>query len=63
MRHGNRFPRVFVGVPSLEVFKALLEWAKNNLVWWNVSLPMAVKLESGDLLGLFLHKTFFFMIL
>lgn len=61
--HGKRFPREFVDVPPLEVFKALLEWVQNHLVQWNISLPMAVVLEFGDLLGSFQHKTLFSVIL
>lgn len=54
VRHRNRFPRESVDVPSLEVFKVLLEWAWNNLVYcWNESLLMAVELELGDFLGPF----------
>ena len=34
-------PREAVDAPSLEVFKARLDGALGNLVWWEVSLPMA----------------------
>jgi len=30
-----------VDAPSLEVFKARLDGALCNLVWWDMSLPMA----------------------
>ncbi|KFP60765.1 PDZ domain-containing protein 2, partial [Cariama cristata] len=39
--------REVVDAPSLEVFKARLDGALSNLVWWKVSLPMAVGLEQG----------------
>jgi len=38
-----------VGVPSLEVFKARLNGALSNPVWWKVPLPMAGQLELVDL--------------
>ena len=37
------------GAPSLEVFKARLDGALGNLVWWEVSLPMAGGLELDEL--------------
>jgi len=40
-RHWNRLPREVVGAPSLEVFKARLDGALSNLVYWKVSLPTA----------------------
>jgi len=40
-RHGHRLPREAVAAPSLAVFKARLDGALSNLVWWKVSLPMA----------------------
>jgi len=39
--HWNKLPREAVAAPSLEVFKARLDGALSNLVWWKVSLPMA----------------------
>jgi len=41
VRHWNRLPRQTVDGPSLRVFKARLDGALSNLVWWKVSLPMA----------------------
>ena len=41
----NRLPREIVDASSLEVFKARLDGASGNLVWWRVSLPMAGGLE------------------
>jgi len=49
MRHWNRLPREAVAAPSLTVFKARLDGALSNLLWWKVSLPMAEGLELGDL--------------
>jgi len=49
VRHWHRLPREAVAAPSLAVFKAGLNGALSNLVWWKVSLPMAVGLELGDL--------------
>ncbi|PKU43310.1 hypothetical protein llap_6384 [Limosa lapponica baueri] len=48
-RHRNKLPREVVGAPSLEVFKARLDGALSNLVWWEVSLPTAGVLELDDL--------------
>ena len=42
-------PREAVDAPSLEVFKARLDGALSNLVWWKLSLLMAGGLEPGDL--------------
>jgi len=44
-----RLPREAVAAPSLAGFKATLDGALSNLVWWKVSLPMAGGLELGDL--------------
>ena len=41
VRPWHRLPREAVAAPSLEVFKAGLDGALGNLVWWEVSLPMA----------------------
>ena len=41
VRHRNRLPREVVNVPSLEAFKARLDGAVSNLVWWEASLPIA----------------------
>jgi len=48
-RHWNRLPREAAGAPSLAVFKARLDGAWSNLVWWKVSLTMAGELELHDL--------------
>ena len=34
VRHWHRLPREAVDAPSLEVFKARLDGALGNLVWW-----------------------------
>jgi len=41
VKHWHRLPRAVVSAPSLAVFKARLDGALRNLVWWKVSLPMA----------------------
>jgi len=41
VRLWNRLPRAAVGTPSLEVFKARLDGALSNLVYRQVSLPIA----------------------
>ena len=41
VRHWNRLPREVLDVPSLEVFKARLDRALSDLIWWEVSLPMS----------------------
>ena len=48
VRHWNRLPREVVDAPSLEVFKARLDWALSNLIQWKVSLPVARGLELDD---------------
>jgi len=37
----NRLPREVVEAPSLETFKARLDWALSKLVWWKMSLLIA----------------------
>ena len=49
VRHWHRLPREAVAAPSLEAFKARLDGALSNLVWWKVSLPTAVEVEPDDL--------------
>jgi len=49
VRHWNRLRREVVDAPSLEVFKASLDRALSNLVWWKVSLPMTDGLELAGL--------------
>jgi len=41
VKHWNRLPREMVDAPSLETFKARLDAALSNLVWWKVSLLTA----------------------
>ena len=48
VRQWNRLPSEVVNVPSLEAFKARLNEALSNLVWREVSLPIAGELERGD---------------
>jgi len=49
VRHGNSLPSTVLAELSLEVFKARLDRALSNLVYWKVSQPMAVGLELDDL--------------
>jgi len=49
VRHWHRLPRQAVAAPSLEAFKARLDGALSNLIWWKVSLPMPGELELEDL--------------
>jgi len=49
VRHWNSVPREAMAAPSLAVFKARLDGALSDLVWWKVSLPTAGGLERGDL--------------
>jgi len=41
VKHWHRLPREAVAAPSLEAFKARLDGALSNLVWWKMSLSMA----------------------
>ena len=47
VRHWHRLPRAAVAAPA--VFKARLDGALSNLVWWKMSLLMAGRLEPDDL--------------
>jgi len=49
VRHWSRLLREVVAAPSLTVFKAKLNVALSNLVWWKASLPMAGGWKLGDL--------------
>jgi len=49
VRHWHRLPREAVDAPSLAVFKARLDGALSNLVWWNMPLLMSGVLEPDDL--------------
>jgi len=41
VKHWHRLPREAVDAPSLAVFRAGLDGALSNLVWWKMSLIMA----------------------
>jgi len=41
VKHWHRLPREAVAATSLAVFKARLDGALSNLVWWKMSLLMA----------------------
>ena len=45
----RRLPREAVAAPSLAGFKARLDGAVSNLVWWKLSLQMAGGLEPDEL--------------
>jgi len=47
--HWNRLPKEAVDAPSLEAFKARLDVALVNLIWWLATLPMAGRLKLSDL--------------
>ena len=49
VRPWPRLPREAVAAPSLAVFKARLDGALSNLVWWKMSLLTAGGLEPGEL--------------
>jgi len=49
VRTWHRLPREAVAAPSLEVFKARLDWALSTLGWSKVSLPVAWGLKPDDL--------------
>jgi len=49
VKHWNRLPREAVAAPSLEVFKARLNGALSNLVWWKMFVLMVGELEPDDL--------------
>jgi len=49
VRHWHTLPREAVAAPSLAVFKARLDGALSNPVWWKVSLLMAGGLDPDDL--------------
>ena len=60
VQHWNRLPSEVVDVPSLvEAFKARLDGAVSNVVWREMSLPIAGVLEVGELKGLFQPKPFY----
>jgi len=59
VRHWNRSPREAVAAPSLAVFKARLDGALSNLVWWKMSLLVAGGLEPDGLQGSFQPKPFY----
>jgi len=49
VRPWQGLPREAVTALSLAVFKARLDGALSNLVWWKVSLPLVGRLELGGL--------------
>jgi len=49
VKHWHRLPREAVAAPSLAVFKAKLDGALSNMVWWKMFLLMVGVLEPDDL--------------
>jgi len=49
VKHWTRLPREAVSAPFLAVFKARLDGALSNLVWWKMPLLMAGGLETDGL--------------
>lgn len=49
VRHRNRLPREALVAPSLALLKARLDGAFGNLVYLEVSLPVAGELELDDI--------------
>ena len=47
--HWNRLPKEAVDAPCLEAFKARLDVALGNLVWWLATLHKAGGLKLNDL--------------
>jgi len=47
--HWNRLLKEAADAPSLEVFKARLDEALSNLVWWKLSLSVPEGLDLDDL--------------
>jgi len=45
VKHWNRLPREAVEAPSLKTFKARLDGALSNLIWWKMSLLTAGGLD------------------
>jgi len=41
VKHWHRLPREVAEAPSLETFKARLDGALSNLIWWKMSLLTA----------------------
>ena len=58
MRHWNRLPSEVVDISSLEAFQARLDGALSNLVYREVSLPIAGGLDLDDFKGPFQPKPF-----
>ena len=57
--HWNRLPKEVVDAPSLEAFKARLDVALGNLVWWLVTLHIAGGLKLNYHCGPFQPRPFY----
>lgn len=49
MRYWNRPPREPVDVPCLDAFKARLDVALGNLIWWVAVLPTTGEVKEDEL--------------
>ena len=58
VKQWNRLPKEAVDAPSLEAFKARLDVALGNLVWWLATLHIAGGLELDDHCGPFQPRPF-----
>ena len=54
----NRLPKEVVDAPSLEAFKARLDVALGNLVWWLATLHIVGGLKLNDHCGPFQPRPF-----
>jgi len=57
--HWNGLPKEVVDAPSLEAFKARLDVALGNLVWWLATLHIAGGLKLDDHCGPFQPRPFY----
>jgi len=57
--HWNRLPKEAVDAPTLEAFKARLDVALGNLVWWLATLHIAGGLKLDDHCGPFQPRPFY----
>ena len=55
----KRLPKEVVGAPSLEAFKARLDVALGSLIWWLVTLHVALGLELEEHCGPFQPRPFY----
>ena len=56
--HWNRLPKEVVDTPSLEALQARLDVALGSLIWWLVTLHVALGLKFDDDCGPFQPRPF-----